>query len=105
MSADEYIELRPLSKREHDILQKMDAGAELTFSRGGGWWLELEQTSGRIPRILIMSRAIGCPDVGANTEYWSINDTGREMLRCGCLLEHKAIHKELKNRSNSERKP
>lgn len=72
-----------LSTAAHHLLEKMaPAGIELTYAKGGGWWLENHHTHGRIVkellRLCLISQTYGQVAV---YEVYEINEEGRAILK------------------------
>jgi hypothetical protein len=73
----------PLTKRQLWVLQRMrDDDAELVFERGTGY-LELTRISSRTVMALLCRAAITCDQYSRmdKFEWYTINETGREILR------------------------
>jgi hypothetical protein len=77
-----------LTPRQKDVLEKLAAGGELTFAKGGGWWLGTEQIGGKTPVALLRGCALRLDYEEHDSSYavYTINETGREALESGELL-------------------
>lgn len=49
----ELIPIRNLTSRESDVLKRMIDGEELVFSKGAGWYIGENKTSGRLVNNLL----------------------------------------------------
>lgn len=71
-----------LTRVQRRVLTIMrDDDQELVYSRGGGWWLDLERTNGKLGLGLLRLMLIS-PDSWASDDYqcYWINESGRRAL-------------------------
>lgn len=75
-----------LTKRELEVLQKMKENELLTYSKGSGWWIGEEKTSGRLAMSLLRNCLISedsfCAGRDNYVNYY-INETGESALDFG----------------------
>lgn len=75
-----------LTKTQKSILQRMDKGEELTWEKGGGWWIENDKTNGKLAYSFLRLCLISEDQfTESNEEYkrFHINGTGTEALKRG----------------------
>lgn len=71
-----------LTKRQREILERLDAGEELDDFRHGGWWIGDEQTTGRIGFFFLRNVLVHeDTTMGAGHSIYTINEWGRRALR------------------------
>lgn len=91
MKKNDYLQSKNLTSTQKDILSKLCVdGADLTWSKGGGWWIGENQTNGRLVNVLIRHGAISMDGYGNPDKYqtWEINGTGKMFLETGYLWIH-----------------
>jgi hypothetical protein len=75
---------KPLTPGERDMLQRLaaDEMAELEYAKGGGWWIGLDQVSGRVAWSLIRMSLVSVESnfAPSDIERWHINSMGRARL-------------------------
>ena len=75
-----------LTKREREVLQKMQEGEDLVYETGGGWWIGDEPTNGKLAIRLIAMAVISQEEYcGEGVERYYINGTGKRLLETGEL--------------------
>lgn len=72
-----------LTKGERRLLEKLEAGEELTYDKGAGWWIGNRRTSGELVWRLHMNIWVSIDNMcNHNDDYriYHINQRGREAL-------------------------
>jgi hypothetical protein len=84
--------MKNLTPRQKDILAKLASDKELTWAKGGGWWLNLERVGGKTVAALLRGCALR-ESYNENDKYliYEINETGRKALETGELMEYHDI--------------
>lgn len=73
--------MKTLTPAQRLVLEKMKKGKQLTFAKGGGWWIGEDKTNGKLVFYLFKKLAISQDVVFANSEYFKINETGLNLLK------------------------
>ncbi len=72
-----------MTKKQKEILIRMNNGDELTYCKGSGWWIENDRTNGKLVFALLRKMAISQDsyfDDSKDYQIFYINETGRKMF-------------------------
>lgn len=88
----DLIKSKKLTYSQKNILKRMNDGEDLTFSKGGGWWIGNDTTSGKLVNKLLRHCAIS-EDSFSSEKYktYEINDTGKFILQKGFFYINKKL--------------
>ena len=88
----DLIQSKKLTSTQKNILKRMHSGEDLTFSKGGGWWIGNDMTSGKLVNSLIRHCAISQDSFSSDKyQIYEINETGRFILEKGFFYIHKKL--------------
>ena len=96
----DLIQVGKAGKRQLAILKIMnEQDEELVWEKGAGWWIGLEQTSGKTVKALIQFTCISLAQDSNKDDFqrYQINSTGQKTLQTGHFFSHPKLLSAIKN--------
>jgi len=93
MTLSDYKKGPKLTPKQKEILERMLEGEDLCYSKGGGWWIGEDLTTGKLINTLLSVCAISQDQYSTEKmQHYYINENGKKSLETGHLWIHKKLY-------------